>query len=349
MSPGTSWHLTITRLVPPVPGGRWLCALGIYVALIGIFWACGVFDPDKTADLRGAYGAALFFSVVLSYTVPILHYISTRTANAIDMLGPSLDAGEAQFTAWQHRVWHKTGAWFRWVLSIGIVSGLAHNLLLFGSPSELAKDITSSAPALAIFTGTCLIWIVLTLSMAALLDNALVFRDLARHTKINLLQPQTLRPFGTVAVISTLAVIGIQAAFPIMFIDSELSAVAYIPGLIPTLADMFLLAALPVWPVHRRLAQEKALALASINQRIDAAGLIDGAIDQAVDGANNNAEYDNTLAQLAPLLTYRKEIAQVSEWPFDLGVITRLGLYLIIPPLTWIGAALIERLVDDLV
>jgi len=39
----------------------------------------------------------------------------------------------------------------------------------------------------------------------------------------------------------------------------------------------------------------------------------------------------------------------VSEWPFDVGVITRLGLYLIIPPLTWIGAVLIERLVDDLV
>ena len=201
MNPGTSWHLTITRLVPPVAGGRWLCALGIFVVLTGIFWACGVFGPDRTATLTGSYGAALFFSVALSYTVPILHYISVRTADAIDTLGPSLDAGETQISAWQHRVWHKTRAWFSWVLSIGIVSGLAHNLALFGSPSVLANDIASDAPAAAIFGGTCLIWVVLTLSLAALLDNALVFRDLARHTRINLLQPQHLRPFGTVAVI----------------------------------------------------------------------------------------------------------------------------------------------------
>ena len=228
-------------------------------------------------------------------------------------------------------------------MSIAIVSGLAHNLLLFGSLSKLIDDITGDVPAAAIFGGTCLIWIVLTLSLAALLDNALLLRKLARHVRVNLLQPQQLRPFGTVAVISTLAVIGIQAAFPIMFVDSGLNAMAYIPGLIPTTAVMLLLGALPVWPIHRRLAQAKALALGPINQRIDA---VEGA--GAVD-PEDAADYGNRLTQLAPLLTYRQEIDQVSEWPFDLGVITRLGLYLIIPPLTWVGAALIERLVDDLV
>jgi hypothetical protein len=347
MTQDQSRHITLTRLVPPVPGGRWLCAVGIFVVLTGVFWACGVFGPDRTATLSGSYGAALFFSVVLSYTVPILHYISIRTADAIDTLGPSLDAGEAQIRAWQHRVWHKSRAWFRWVLSIGIAGGLAHNLLLFGSPSKLANEITSDAPAAAIFGGTCLTWIVLTLSLAALLDNALVFRELARYTRINLLQPQHLRPFGTVAVVSTLAVIGIQAAFPIMFVDSGLNATAYIPGLIPTAAVMFLLAALPVWPIHGRLTEAKALTLAAINQRIAAVESTDAPVPENAMG--EDAETNKTLAQLAPLLTYRQEIDQVSEWPFDVGVVTRLGLYLIIPPLTWVGAALIERLVDDLV
>ena len=37
----------------------------------------------------------------------------------------------------------------------------------------------------------------------------------------------------------------------------------------------------------------------------------------------------------------------MSTWPFDTGALTRLSLYLIIPPLTWAGAALIERLVDS--
>jgi hypothetical protein len=38
---------------------------------------------------------------------------------------------------------------------------------------------------------------------------------------------------------------------------------------------------------------------------------------------------------------------QVPEWPFDIGLLARLLLYLILPPLTWVGAALIENLVDS--
>ena len=53
------------------------------------------------------------------------------------------------------------------------------------------------------------------------------------------------------------------------------------------------------------------------------------------------------LGDLAPVLIYRREIAEASEWPFDMSVMGRLALYLIIPPLTWIGAALIEILIDS--
>jgi hypothetical protein len=48
------------------------------------------------------------------------------------------------------------------------------------------------------------------------------------------------------------------------------------------------------------------------------------------------------------LLLYRREVQQVSEWPFDMLALTRLGLYLILPPLTWVAAALIENMVDKL-
>ena len=39
-------------------------------------------------------------------------------------------------------------------------------------------------------------------------------------------------------------------------------------------------------------------------------------------------------------------MAEVSSWPFDLGNMTTIAFYLVIPPLTWAGAALIEKLVD---
>ena len=46
---------------------------------------------------------------------------------------------------------------------------------------------------------------------------------------------------------------------------------------------------------------------------------------------------------LEPLLTYRREVIDAPEWPFDTSVLGRLAIYLIIPPLTWIGAALIDH------
>jgi len=187
--------------------------------------------------------------------------------------------------------------------------------------------------------GTSLTWIVITLALAALLDNASLLAGLGRVVRIDLLQPQTLRPFGSVAVLSTLMVVGAMAAFPIMFVDRELSVMAYVPGLVAMGVPMLLLALLPVLPLHKRLSRVKAQAIAEVNRRIGAAVTPDTS-DSAIPAENE------VLATLASLLTFRQELAQASEWPVDIGVVTRMGFYLVIPPLTWVGAALIEKLLD---
>jgi hypothetical protein len=54
------------------------------------------------------------------------------------------------------------------------------------------------------------------------------------------------------------------------------------------------------------------------------------------------------LEKINNLLDHRQHMRRVSDWPLDIGALSRLGFYLIIPPLTWIGAALIENIVDAL-
>jgi hypothetical protein len=95
---------------------------------------------------------------------------------------------------------------------------------------------------------------------------------------------------------------------------------------------------IPVWPIHHRLAALKERGMKAVNNRIDA----------CLDGQDTPDLEAPELRQLTLLLSYRREITQVSTWPFDVGNITRLILYLIIVPLTWAGAALIENLVDAL-
>jgi hypothetical protein len=100
---------------------------------------------------------------------------------------------------------------------------------------------------------------------------------------------------------------------------------------IPTL---FLLA-LPIWPIHKLISAAKAAELGRINTRL-----------RAIKRSDNDAD---TLSAMNQLLIYRREITTVSEWPFNAGVASRLAFYLVIPPLTWIAAGLIDVMIERLV
>jgi hypothetical protein len=91
---------------------------------------------------------------------------------------------------------------------------------------------------------------------------------------------------------------------------------------------MFLL---PILPIHARILSAKRAELDRVSGEI-------GQLSRSGPAVSYEA--------LNPRLIYRREITAVSEWPFDTSVMGRLAIYLIIPPLTWIGAALIEILID---
>jgi hypothetical protein len=58
------------------------------------------------------------------------------------------------------------------------------------------------------------------------------------------------------------------------------------------------------------------------------------------------AEPGSEPARFAELSAYRQRIDDVSEWPLDAPSFVRFSLYLLLPLGSWIGGALVERLVD---
>jgi hypothetical protein len=50
---------------------------------------------------------------------------------------------------------------------------------------------------------------------------------------------------------------------------------------------------------------------------------------------------------LLQLLAYRREVEELSDFPFTASHAGRLVLYLLLPPLSWVAAALAERVVDQ--
>jgi hypothetical protein len=325
------WRVWLLAWVPDVRFGRWLTAFVSFVLLYGAFRLSRVFEE---ADHAGQ-AAALFFSIIIAYIVPAYHLITERTLAAFDELEPELVADREQIARWRDRIARKTPLWTWSTLGLGALMGLGHNILLAGTPTAMLQQMASSIPAVSLVIGTQLVWIVMMFVVVALLDNARLFYRLASHTRIDLIDPRRLTAFARVAVASTLALIGAQAAFPVLWTSPDNSAVAMIPGLLSTTIPMLFLLALPIWPIHRAIAAAKANELKRINTRLRS--------------IPDNGDESAHLTSMNQLLIYRREIAGVNEWPFNTGVATRLAFYLIIPPLTWVAAGLIDVLIERLV
>jgi hypothetical protein len=67
-------------------------------------------------------------------------------------------------------------------------------------------------------------------------------------------------------------------------------------------------------------------------------------LKQARDGAITGE--GSTQGQLTDLMSYQARIESTKEWPFDVPTLVRFGLYLLIPVVSMVGGALVERVVD---
>lgn len=215
-----------------------------------------------------------------------------------------------------------------WVMGISLLAGLLHAGFLLTAEQTLVTSIIGSL-------GTLLVWVVVTHVAVAFIFNARLFAQIGeRYLQIDLHRPATVKPLGRAALLPVLGLVATQALYPLLWVGGQINLGAILPGFLVTTAAMIFLFLRQVLPLHRRMAHLKRMAIDEIESRIARA-------DQSAP--------DETLSALNDLLQYRDYLMRVSEWPFQMGTLARWSLYLLIPPLTWVGAALIEIGVDQVV
>jgi hypothetical protein len=162
--------------------------------------------------------------------------------------------------------------------------------------------------------------------------------DLAQGLhSFDLFDLKPLLPFARQGLTHALFLIGLLSILMVMSLFEE--GLGPIAGLftlstLPAAASGMLL---PVRGVHGRIRAEKHRRLAWCQERLrtlqaDSAGRPDGP----------------TTRELADVLTLRSHLESVREWPFDTSTLLRFALYLLIPLGSWLGGAMVERLVDQL-
>ncbi len=322
----------LLRLVLPGRFGGVLTALILFALLVPLFML-GVTETGEGDP------PVMFFSLIPAYLIPLFKFITERARQSLDELRPLLTIDGELFDQYRDLLDSQSPLSALGWLVFAVLCALGHMVLLRGSPAAAVAAVQESTGGLLSMLGAILIWVVMTTVIVKLVEQAIVFSRLGRHhTRVSLLNFEGLLPFGRVSMSASLVVIGALALFPLINLGEESHLAESVPGAIAALIPLVVMFVIPVWPLHERLRRLKTAELRRINAQIA----------QAVDGAAPADLSSASLTELSPLLLYRREIAHTPTWPFDLGNVARLAFYLVIIPMTWVGAALIENVVDAL-
>jgi len=278
----------------------------------------------------------LFFSAVIAYSIVIFSRIIIGSQRALDEVARELDVPDDVMAGQRLSISHKSALWIIATTLGAVVFALLHLSLIYGSRGATFYEAFFSGHFVARHTGTLATWLVMTTNISALFANALLWARVGRSIEIDLFRPGAAFVIGRIAVLSTLSVIGAQVLFVILIMGQGWDWVTVFPGLAASFAPAILLFFIPVWPLHKRLQGARQTMLLAVDDGIRELGPISKA--RIRDGAAIN--------QFNRLLMMRREVQRVSTWPFDGTNLLRIAFYLLLPPLTWVGAALVENVVE---
>lgn len=311
-------------------------ALGLLVVFLAIAWAFGGIATLQAGE-EGIweYREARFgilVALLAGYLPTARRYVDLgakkNLAGLLPLLSPSsrgAAAAQPRFDLLDGRATRKAG--FLGLLIVPITA-----LLIDRDPALLLqREYYGAEQVFAWAIGAFVGWN-LGAFVYATLGYARRFSDLAGEIEsVDLLDLRTLSPFARQGLRSALLWLVLLSFVSLDAVDliwfSTIAVIALVGGTAALI--------LPVRGIHLRLRRAKQGELDRIHAAIrgDSGALSGSLIAQR--GASLG---------LSDLLAYRSFIESVREWPFDAPSLLRFALYLAIPLGSWLGGALVERL-----
>jgi hypothetical protein len=273
-------------------------------------------------------GMALMLTLIPPYIVVAAWLGQRRSLALLDELRPQLpdpaaaDAAVVQIRAGLRTYW-----------PVGVVLGFGLGLL----NTQPLEALRSEVPVLdsSLSLGQLVMWSIIGLLFVVRLTAARAFRGLAGLVEINLLRPDRLRPLARSGVVDVVIIAGAMLFTPLQSIDAEFRWYNYHFGLLVSVPATIFYLVWPLWPLHRRNQTDRAARLEKVERQL---GELGSAAPDSAEGS----------ARLEALLAHRDRLRAARTWPLSTGLLSRVVLYLVIPPLAWAGAAVVERVVDAL-
>lgn len=179
-----------------------------------------------------------------------------------------------------------------------------------------------------------LIWTLMGIFLPLRFRVSQAFNRAGDQVNIDIFEPSNLSPFARNGLIDVLIISGALVLSTLQSLDLSFRLDNYSKGLLVALPSILILAINPMWRLHRRMKTIRQEQLDELNIRIRTSS-------KAIDVHHLN--------ELEVLLQRRERVSQAPVWPVDIKIIQRFLFYIVIPPLAWVGAALVELVIDGFV
>lgn len=291
--------------------------------LSALFFYSGALSPETVPEVFSSadqlLGQVLLLILVPSFLVSYLVVAQRRSLR----LGQELVGSQLVFADpadWLQKIRGR-------ILLVGTVAGL-----LFGVFLNLPPEWRNSFGSLgfqvqSIAVGQVLLWTLVGLVLAYRLHTAWCFYRQGKAVPVDLYATGKYEPFARNGLDDVFGVTVLLVLATVQSLDAQFRLENYMTAWIVAFPAAASLLILPMLSLQRRILAHKKEFIAEMNRQVsDASRVVEPA----------------TLAQLELIMLHRDRIRRASAWPIDLSIVSRLILYIIIPPLAWLGAAFVE-------
>ena len=288
-------------------------------------------------------GASMIFSLLIIYFLYSMRFITKRINRLSDYARKMSPEQTTADLSIRYRL--------QWVLVIWLVL-LGINALLFGVPDDFKGIFAEDIPLFAyfFFIFASFLWLY-CYSMLEIYTAGKLPLQLTPFTEDRALG---LKPFGT----TSLKLVSVYAVFPIVvtvlgqiniILDApggmtvqlaplRASDIIFVTGLVLVGIGLFFL---PLLSIHRRLREAKRNELGWVNSQYTT---IVRKLKELMAPGRGDEHRDERRALADDLTMVRQlqsDVLRIQAWPFDLGVITRLGTLLVLPPFLGVFARIL--------
>ena len=202
--------------------------------------------------------------------------------------------------------------------------------LLFNVPGNVLGFLSASVEERSVAIGQIFMW---GTAFSLLLHRIIIARAFTRtgaSVPIDIFVPERLNHFAQNGLIDVLTISGAMILTMAQSLDFSFRFDNYSKSLAIAGPAILYLSMQPMWDLHKRMQKMQARALEAIGLDIAKASKVSQPAD---------------MQRLETLLQRRDRLSSLSTWPINVTLIQRFILYVVLPPLAWVGAALVEELV----